>query len=197
MSPDVARVERLIAESDIRDVCLRYCRGIDRRQFDLVRSCYHPDALDEHGDFLGTVEEFIAHAERSLQRFTSTVHLLGNILVEVADDGDHARSEAYAVASHRLPATNSRAERDHVVGLRYIDDFERRDGNWRIADRICAFEWTRTDPVTPGWSFTDAFRLGRTDRRDAVFSPSLRDEINRRRDTVAFPHPAPHHGEIA
>ncbi|MCU1366515.1 MAG: nuclear transport factor 2 family protein, partial [Ilumatobacteraceae bacterium] len=138
MSLDVARVERLIAESEIRDVCLRYCRGIDRRQFDLVRSCYHPDALDEHGDFLGTVEEFITHAARSLQRFESTMHLLGNILVEVGDGGDRARSEAYAVASHRLPATGDRPARDHVVGLRYIDDFERRDGTWRIADRVCA-----------------------------------------------------------
>ncbi|MCU1398141.1 MAG: nuclear transport factor 2 family protein [Acidimicrobiales bacterium] len=201
MSLDVARVERLIAESDIRDVCLRYCRGIDRRQFDLVRSCYHPDALDEHGDFLGTVEEFVAHAERSLQRFESTVHFLGNILVEVDDSGALARSECYAVASHRLAATSEKPARDHVVGLRYIDDFERRDGTWRIADRVCAFEWTRTDPVTPGWSFTDAFRLGRTDGEDVVFAASLRVEIDGRR---AFPSPttaphrtAPHHGEIA
>ncbi|MEI6002085.1 hypothetical protein H3V53_34635 [Paraburkholderia bengalensis] len=27
----------------------RYCRGIDRIDWDLVRTCYHPDAFDEHG----------------------------------------------------------------------------------------------------------------------------------------------------
>ena len=27
------------------------------------------------------------------------------------------------------------------------------DGEWRIARRVCAFEWRRTDPVGDGSSF--------------------------------------------
>ena len=175
-----AALDTLLAEREIRDVCLRYCRGIDRRRFDIVRDCYHADALDEHGDFLGTVEEFIAHAQTALAAFESTMHFLGNILVDVR--GDLARSETYAIAMHRVPPRGERPRRDHVVGLRYIDDFARRDGRWRIANRVCAFEWTRTDPVTPGWDFTDAFRMGRTDGTDVVFADVLLDEIQNRRD---------------
>lgn len=174
-----AAVEMLVAENEIRAVCLRYCRGIDRRQFEIVRDCYHPDALDEHGDFVGTVEEFIAHAQTSLAAFESTMHFVGNILVEV--HGDQARSETYTIAMHRVPPRGDRPRRDHVVGLRYVDEFQRRAGRWRIANRVCAFEWTRTDPVTPGWDFTDAFRMGRADGSDVVFAPALLDEIENRR----------------
>jgi hypothetical protein len=39
----------LLAERDIRGVLARYCRGIDRGDYDLVRD-YHSDAIDEHGD---------------------------------------------------------------------------------------------------------------------------------------------------
>lgn len=174
---------RLVAENEIRGVCLRYCRGIDRRRFDIVRECYHPDATDEHGDFVGGVDAFIAHAQASLERFESTMHFVGNILVEV--DGDHARSESYTVAMHRRGAWAERPARDHLVGLRYVDDFERRDGTWRIAARVCVFEWTRTDPVV-GWQFSDAFRRGGFGRDDAVFAPSLRTVIDQ-----AGPTPSP------
>ncbi|WP_268959227.1 nuclear transport factor 2 family protein [Paraburkholderia elongata] len=46
-------------KAEIREVHTRYCRGIDRMDFDLVRSCYHPDAIDRHGAYEGGVEGFI------------------------------------------------------------------------------------------------------------------------------------------
>ena len=46
-------LETLIAKQEITDVVYRYARGIDRLDFELVRSCYHPDAYDDHGAFKG------------------------------------------------------------------------------------------------------------------------------------------------
>jgi hypothetical protein len=175
---DPREVDALLAERAIHDVVLRYCRGIDRRQFDLVRDCYHPDAIDEHGDFTGTVDAFIEHATRSLLAFESTTHLTGNVLVELDPENvRRARCETYAIAIHRLAARDARPARDHVIGLRYVDGFEQRDGRWRIATRICVFDWTRTDPVT-GWQFSDAFRRGCPGGDDIVFAPSLREQID-------------------
>ena len=175
---DPGTIDALLAERAIRDVVLRYCRGIDRRQFDIVRECYHPDAHDEHGDFTGTVDAFIVHAATALDAFETTTHFAGNILVELNPDDSHrARCEAYVTAIHRIAPRGTAPARDHVVGLRYIDDFEQRNGQWRIANRICVFDWTRTDPVA-GWQFTDAFRRGRADRDDIVFAPSLRSLID-------------------
>lgn len=170
--PDLlARLERVADEQDIREVLARYCRGIDRRDMELVRTCYHPDAVDDHGSFVGGVDDFIAFVEGGLDAYESTMHFLGTMRVAV--DGDRARSESYLIAFHRLGPKPGREARDHIVGLRYIDDMDKRDGEWRIASRVCAFDWTRTDPVPPGWDFSEGYRRGRRDGSDPVFAPSI------------------------
>ena len=72
------------------------------------------------------------------------MHFIGNVLVE--PDGDRARAETYLVAYHHLRASTTKPERDYLVGLRYVDDFERRAGEWRIAARICVFESRESIP---------------------------------------------------
>ncbi|MCU1346043.1 MAG: nuclear transport factor 2 family protein [Acidimicrobiia bacterium] len=166
-----ARLQEVVDERDIRKVLLRYTRGVDRRQWDMVRSCYHPDAIDEHGDFRGTLDEFISMIQVGLTRYESTNHFMGNITIDI--DGLTARSEAYTIAFHRLAPRGDKPARDHIVCFRYVDDFEKREGQWRIAHRLCVFDWTRTDPVVPGWEYTELFRRGSKSLDDAVFAPKL------------------------
>lgn len=153
-----SRLRDLCSERDIRAVLHAYCRGVDRRDFDLVRSCYHAGATDDHGAYKGDVEGFIAFCSQFVQQFDATMHVLGNITIDL--QGDRARTESYAIAHHRLSPSEARPARDHTVAFRYVDDFDRRDGIWRISDRICVYEWTRTDPVPPGWDFTPEFTRG-------------------------------------
>ena len=49
-------LEELVAKQEISELLHRYCRGIDRFDRDLVRSCYHDDADDDHGIFRGGPE---------------------------------------------------------------------------------------------------------------------------------------------
>jgi SnoaL-like domain len=163
---DLARLRRLADQQEIR--------GIDRRDFDLVRGCYHPDATDDHGDFRGGVDDFIAYVQRTIVRFERTLHFIGNMLIEPLVDA--ARVESYAVAYHRIPASSSKPARDFVTGFRYVDDFERRAGEWRIATRVVAAEWSRLDPVgAGGWVPPAEATVGRADQGDVVFAPALRD----------------------
>ena len=171
------RFERVADQQEIRDVIYRYCRGIDRCDYDLVRSCYHPDAIDDHGDFRGGVEDFIAFVQQGLPRFERTMHFIGNALIEPV--GDLARVESYIVAHHHLAESRTKPERDYTVGLRYVDDFERRDGEWRIAARVCVFEWSRIDPVAPnGWTPAEQSTLGVRDRTDVVYSSAIRQHLS-------------------
>ncbi len=142
-------VEVLLAERAIGRVLCSYSRGIDRLDLDLVRSCYWPDATDDHGGYSGGLDGFIEYVRAALDRFDRTSHFLGNMLIDVDLAGGVARSETYAVAYHRLHDGEGR-ETDVTVGLRYVDRFERREGEWRIARRVCAFEWRRRDPVGDG-----------------------------------------------
>ena len=161
-------VQALLDRQAIRDVVLRYCRGIDRLDLELVRDCYHPDATDEHGTFRGTRDEYVDWVGGVLGRFTGTMHLVANQLVEL--DGDIARSETYGVAYHHGDPPDDH-RRNFTTGFRYVDRFERRDGEWRIATRVAVREWTHTvtaeqqviiPPERDG-------RRGQRDRTDAVY----------------------------
>jgi hypothetical protein len=55
------------------------------------------------------------------------------------------------------------------MGLRYVDVFEQRDGGWRIADRRCVFDWTRSDPIAGEWEPPPQALAGRRDRNDPVY----------------------------
>ena len=165
------QLRMLIDDRAIRSLVYRYCRAIDRRQYDLLRSCYHPEATDHHGDFYGGVEDFVAHVKKGLAAYERTLHFVGNLQVEIS--GSTARTEAYVLALARLARDGDTPERDNTVALRYVDDLERREGEWRILRRVCVYEWTRTDPVPPGWTFPDSFPRGRLDGLDPVFLGQL------------------------
>jgi hypothetical protein len=158
----------LVAQAEIRDVLARYTRGIDRMDRELVLSCYHPGAFDDHGAFRGTREQFADWVEQALSYFDATMHFLGQQLIEV--DGDRARSETYCVAYHRRATRDGELGHDLWMGLRYVDRFERREGAWRISDRRCAFDWTRRDAISAEWELPGEALRGARGRGDPVYS---------------------------
>ena len=160
-------VDNLVAQQEIRDVLIRYTRGIDRMDPELVTSCYWPGAHDDHGAFQGTVERFVEWVQQALAYFDTTMHFIGNQLVEV--DGDAAHAESYCVAYHRRATRDNEQGHDLVIGLRYIDRMERKDNEWRIADRKCAFDWTRHDPINAKWDLPPEALRGSRDRSDPVY----------------------------
>ncbi len=160
-------IDDLVAQQEIRDVLARYTRGVDRMDRELVLSCYHPGAHDDHGAFQGSAEEFADWVQEVLSYFDTTMHFLGQQLVEVA--GDRAHSETYCVAYHRRDARDDEPGSDLWMGLRYVDRFERRDGEWRIADRRCVFDWSRNDPIAAEWEMPPEALRGRRDRNDQVY----------------------------
>lgn len=159
-------LQRLLDEEEIKRVHLRYCRGIDRMDWDLVRSCYHPDARDDHGEYVGGIEGFIEYGRANLPRFTSTNHCVCNQVVEV--QGDVAFAEHYAIAYHRIPAEGGEPEKDWVANTRYVDRFERRNGEWRIAYRRTLVDADRVQIIEETLVPRDQMR-GHRDRTDASY----------------------------
>ena len=51
-------VRQLADRQAIHDVVVRYCRAVDRMDRELLLTCYHPDAIDHHGIFVGSPEAF-------------------------------------------------------------------------------------------------------------------------------------------
>jgi hypothetical protein len=159
-------IDEVVAEAAIRSVQISYCRAIDRMDFDLLRTCFHPDATADYGFFSGGMDEFIAMAKTSLKNFTTTTHFTGNQLVEV--NGDSAWAEHYTVATHRCPADENGPVRDFVTIIRYADRMERREGDWRIAKRVLILDSWRIDPVAELGS-APKVQPGRRDRGDPSY----------------------------
>jgi len=166
----VESLDGLLSETAIRDVQRRYCRGVDRLDFGLVRACFHGDAELDYGHYVGGVDGFIEMAEAGLtSAYTSTTHFIGNQLVELAGYDESAWAEHYVVATHRCPEEGGVPENDFICNFRYVDRMERRGGEWRIARRILLIDNWRRVPIAdlgPG----PTMKPGSRDRRDPSFS---------------------------
>jgi hypothetical protein len=139
---DAEAIQVLIDRQAILDCLMRYCRGVDRLDRELVLSAYHADAIDDHGAFVGTREEFVkwAFALHETGQI-STQHHLTNHTCDI--DGDAAHTETYYLFTAR-----NIDETLWVAGGRYLDRLERRAGEWKISTRYCLVEWSGS--VQPG-----------------------------------------------
>ena len=129
-------LQRLVDCAEIRACVDRYCRGMDRHDRDLVRSAYHPGAVDDHAAFVGAVDDFIDWSFAYQDGHVRSQHYVTNHLAEI--DGDQAHAETYYVYVG-TPQTDGAPIT--MTGGRYIDRFERREGRWAIAARKLLVEW--------------------------------------------------------
>jgi hypothetical protein len=112
-----------------------------------------------------------------------STHFLGNCLVEFASD-TVAAVETYFIAqleftpepsTHRSMMAASHADstcnsRVQVFG-RYVDRFEKRNDEWRVAQRRTVFDAIQSQLVDPADSaINPAWTLGCRDQNDPVFT---------------------------
>ena len=121
----------LLDRQEILDCVYRYARGMDRWDRELARSAYHDDAVDDHGQFVGGVDEFLDWAfEAHRKAHASHQHAIVNHTCEI--DGDVAHAESY----YHFVSLNLAGPPWSMSAGRYIDRFEKRDGRWAIAERV-------------------------------------------------------------
>jgi hypothetical protein len=168
------QLEDVLAEAEIKELHVRYCRANDRLDEALMRSLFHPGAIIElHQPF--ELDPFIALWRAVLGRYTVTWHHAANQLVEV--DGDVAWAENYTISTHRIAADDNGPERDFVNSGRYIDRVERRGGVWKFVHRTMLVDFARTDPVPPAPPLTGA--RGARDQSDASYALRLRSDATK------------------
>ncbi len=161
-------LQAVIDKQAITDVIHRLARSIDRCDKTLLASCFHEDATDDHGSFKGTAAEFCDWVMPVLQSMEATQHNIHNVLIEL--DGNSARSEAYFIAHHRIASPEG--PQDMVAAGRYLDRFEKRNGEWRVSHRHAIYDWSRNDPSTCQWDeppASDILERGRRGDGDASY----------------------------
>lgn len=149
MTTSVTRIITELADREaIRETLYRYARGIDRIDADMIRSAYWPDAVDTHLEFKGDTEAYIAWVFPQLKAMDQTMHMISNVLISL--NGNAADVESYYYGYHRAEIDGRKID---VVGSgRYLDKFEKRGDEWRVAQRFVTTDWFREYPDSADWS---------------------------------------------
>ena len=142
------RISDMLDKQDCTELVHRMARAIDRCDGELVNQLFHPDATDDHGSYKGTAKEFVPWVMEVLKGMHRTQHMIGNVLIRL--DGDTAYGESYFIAHHAIPAEDG-TDNFMIAAGRYLDRFERRDGEWRMAHRGAVYDWSSISPSTDIW----------------------------------------------
>jgi hypothetical protein len=144
ITPEIAvRLENLLERQDILDCLLRFSRGMDRFDRELLLSAFHADAVIAAGEFVGDPVSLYDWASNLHEQGQSSTH--HNLLNHTCDvQGDVAHAETYYLFVGR-----NRDETNWIAGGRYLDRLERRSGVWKIALRTNAIEWSGMVPIMP------------------------------------------------
>ena len=167
MSPD-GPLRALLDREAIRDCLYRYCRGIDRCDEAALRSAYWEDATDCHGAWNGSACGFITQALQRLASGGRRVHQVSNVLIEL-----HGEAAAVESSFLALQASADRPQLETFLCGRYVDRFERRHGEWRIASRTVVYDWIE-ERQRPELARDDEDLFG---KRQPTGRPAPRDAI--------------------
>jgi hypothetical protein len=162
-------LQQLVDRQAIVDCLHRYTRGVDRMDEELILSAFHEDAIDFHHGHTGTAKDFVEWFWPAQESRVTCQHYLTNITVDI--DGDVAHSESYFLTASRWAAGDTVRH----GGGRYVDRLERRNGEWRIAQRVVVVEWAAD---SPGWGLDmfDPVGRSRRDASDLSYQRPLREE---------------------
>jgi hypothetical protein len=142
-------IQKLLDQEEIRNVRRMWAYGRDMREWDLLRSVFHPDATVHVSWFKGQATEFVQRSSE-LAKLTRpgehNKHWLGNMRTTLR--GTRAIQETDIQVLVR--AFIGEHLFDNTAWGRFYDRFEKRNGRWKILQMTCIYEKDRLDPVVPG-----------------------------------------------
>lgn len=139
MTPDMtAQLQSLLDKQAITELVHAYCNAADRRDYDKMRALYHDDATDNHGGFFqGLAQDFINQLPAIQASMMILHHNVTTVNVKI--DGNRGEGEIYVLAFHKVQAEPEPF--DLLIGGRYLDHYEKRDGVWKFAHRAVLADW--------------------------------------------------------
>ena len=158
-------VEEMADRAALQHLAWTYCHAIDRRDYELLRTLYHEDAIDDHSPmYCGPASGFIDWLPAMMENWEATAHIIGNMLFLI--DGDHAEGELTSMAYHRTKD----GTREFIAHGRYIDRYEKRGGVWKFLRRSLVLDWSEErETAQPGNFDLTGIALGRAGANDPCY----------------------------
>lgn len=140
-------LQELAAKQAIANVLAVHSRGVDRADRNLLASAYHAGATVDYGFFSGPAAQLVEILAGAQTGQPVTLHRSGNMWIWPS--GTRAVSESYVIAYLQSPGPEGDMQR--LVGGRYLDTHEERDGQWRLVHRIYVMDWNINRASTVSW----------------------------------------------
>ncbi|ARO26895.1 MULTISPECIES: nuclear transport factor 2 family protein [Rhizobium] len=105
-----------------------------------LRSSFWPDAQDVHGAYTGSAEGFIEFTLGVFKTEPRNIHQITNVLIEFISPAKQLSRATSLRSNEGRTAAGSYVARFLLCG-RYCDHFQKREGEWRIADRTVVYDW--------------------------------------------------------
>ena len=150
-------VQELVDRQAIEDVVARYARTLDWLDDEGQESCYWPDADIDYGFFKGKAADFLPVVMQTERNSDRRWHMLGGLIVKFHSPRS-ASSECYGIfagASQQDDGTLA----GNLYGGRYLDEWGKRDGQWRISARTYLLDWKAPLENQPGFTPDPDFPL--------------------------------------
>lgn len=148
MSTLPEELQHYLEREQIRECIVRLARGEDRRNAEMIAASCWPDSTTDYGVFAGSFAEYLAWVVPGSSVIVDTQHVLGQSFIERS--GDVAHVETHVNSYHRIDMGTE--HRDTLVGGRYLDRLEKRNGEWRIASRVMLYDWYHDFGMANDWS---------------------------------------------
>ena len=156
-------LEELEARTAIEDCLKKFARAVDRQDWRAAREAYHDGAFDDHGFFKGPPDAFLAHIEKLHAVQEHSMHFNTNVLIEFQSK-EKAFVETYVLVLQRF------AERRVTASARYLDRFEKRNGEWRVAHRTLVFGDMVPEALKEPVRFPEGFTEQKHSMADPLYS---------------------------
>ena len=128
---------------DILDCIVRESRARDRQDVEMIAGCWWAEGVDEHGPIVTNAPDYPAKANAGhAANFNMTSHNITNHLCEIV--GNSAYCESYVVGG--LFWLDGKTTT--IAMGRYIDELEKRNGEWRLLKRRCTIEMSANSDAT-------------------------------------------------
>lgn len=163
MQSNNRNLQYLLDRRAIEDCLNRYARAVDRHDVEMIHSVFHPDAIDNHGNFVGGPVPFATWVN-DLHEFKTRIHMHNITCKSCEIDGDTAWTESYVAFVLHLRTS----DRVMFGSGRYIDRLEKRNGVWKIALRRTMTD-SRLEADAVETAAKEGFSRGTWDKSDISY----------------------------
>jgi hypothetical protein len=161
-------LDDVVSHQAIIELGCRYVRGVDRGDPEMIMTAFHDDAAIVSGAFNGSAQDFSVEIGKLLDEISPRVaHTVTNHWIDIS--GDVGVGESYVIAYQNTLGDDPQ---DVMTGGRYVDRYERRNGEWKISHRTFVLDWTTSSPSKDlmGLGMFEEMVKGERGQRDPVYA---------------------------